>query len=103
VPIVRSTDAGDSALWLARLARPSLLVRPAADRPVYDQRPSPRPAQAAEAAIAAVPGISVVLARRLLRRFGTVAGVIAAGPDQWQAVEGMGAVRVAALDAALLH
>lgn len=102
VPILWSTDAADSALWLTRLARRSLLVRPAADRPVYDQHPAPRIA-AAEAALAGVPGISVTLARRLLDRFGTVAGVIAAGRDEWQAVEGMGAVRTAALESALLQ
>lgn len=103
VPILRSTDTGDSALWLTRLAHRSLLVRPAADRPIYDQRPSVKPADAAEGALAAVPGISVVLARRLLHHFGTVAGLIAAGPDQWRAVEGMGAARTAALNSALLQ
>jgi DNA excision repair protein ERCC-4 len=103
VPILRSSDTDDSALWLARLARRSLLVRPASDRPVYDQRPAPRRAEASEAALAAVPGISVVLARRLLDRFGTVSGVIAAGPSQWRTVPGMGATRAAALESVLLH
>jgi DNA excision repair protein ERCC-4 len=100
VPIIRSAGPADSALWLARLARRSILVRPAADRPVYAQRPAPH--APAEAALAAVPGISVVLARRLLERFGSVAGVIA-GRDEWATVEGMGTVRTRALESAFLH
>lgn len=101
VPIGRSNDASDSARWLALLARRSLLVRSPADRPVYAQRSVP--ADSAEAALAAVPGVSVVLARRLLARFGSVAGVIAAGPEQWRTIEGMRARRTAALESTLLH
>ena len=99
VPIVRSTDVRDSARWISRLAHREQVVRPPPDRPVYAQRPAP--ADPAEAALAAVPGISVVLARRLLERFGSVAGVVAATRDDLSEVDGMGAVRTAALESAL--
>lgn len=103
MPIIPSVGPEDSVLWLARLARRSLIVRPAPDRPVYAQRPAQRHTHASEAPLAAVPGISVVLARRLLERFGSVAGVIAAGRDEWVSVEGIGTVRTAALESTLLH
>ena len=99
VPIMRSTDVRDSARWISRLARREQLVRPPPDRPVYAQRPAP--AKPAEAALAAVPGISVVLARRLLERFGSVAGVAGATRDDLLDGPGMGAVRAAALVSAL--
>jgi ERCC4-type nuclease len=96
VPIVRSTDVRDTAQWIARLAQRSQMVRPRPDRPIYAQRPAPT--DPAEAALAAVPGISVVLARRLLDRFGSVAGVVAATHDDLSRVPGMGGVRTAALE-----
>jgi ERCC4-type nuclease len=47
--------------------------------------------------LAAVPGISTTSARALLERFGSVADVVAAGPDEWLAVPGIGPERVRAL------
>jgi DNA excision repair protein ERCC-4 len=99
VPIIRSTGLDDSARWLSLLARRTAAPR-LASRPTYDQRPT-APGSAAEAALAAVPGISVVLARRLLDRFGSVAGVISAGPSEWATVDGVGAARMAALQSTL--
>jgi ERCC4-type nuclease len=45
---------------------------------------------AAEAVLASVPGISTVTARALLRQFGSVAAVIAAGPEAWMSIHGIG-------------
>jgi hypothetical protein len=39
----------------------------------------------------------------LLDRFGSIAGLLEAGPDRWAEVGGIGAVRAHALAAALLH
>jgi DNA excision repair protein ERCC-4 len=100
VPILRTSDAADSAAWLLRLAIRSLVVRPPVDRPVYAQRPPSR-CDPAEAMLAAVPGISVTLARRLIGRFGSVAGVVAATREELAAIPGMGSVRTAALKSAL--
>ena len=47
--------------------------------------------------LAAVPGISTVIARRLLDEFGSVAAVAAADAGRLATVEGMGPRRVAAL------
>jgi ERCC4-type nuclease len=99
VPILRTSHVADSAAWLVRLAARSLVVRPV-DRPVYAQRPAPR-CDPAEAVLAAVPGISRTLARRLLERFGTVAGVVAATREELSGVPGIGDVRTAALRSAL--
>ena len=53
--------------------------------------------------LAAVPGVSTQTARALLARFGSVGGLLAAGPDRWAEVQGVGAVRAHALAAALLN
>ena len=49
-----------------------------------------------------VPGISDTTARALLERFGSVEGLLAAGPDEWAGVNGVGPVRAHALAEALL-
>jgi excinuclease ABC subunit C len=47
-------------------------------------------------------GISDATARALLERFGSVERLLAAGPDEWAEVSGVGPVRAHALAEALL-
>lgn len=99
VALLRTGYQRDSALWIHRLAVRCQQVEPPAERPAYAQRPRPRPGQeAAEALLAAVPGISTSCARSLLARFGSVAGVVAAGPAEWRKVPGIGPERARALE-----
>lgn len=102
IALLRSGYQRDSALWIHRLAVRCQEIEPAADRPAYAQRPRPKPGtETAEALLAAVPGISTGTARALLERFGSVADVIAAGPDAWLTVPGIGPERVRALQETL--
>ena len=97
VRVLRSDGLDDSALWLYRLAVRCQYRPVQRDRPPYALRP-PAPAHdAAEAMLAAVPGISVGSARALLARFGTVAALLAAEPEEWQSVAGIGPRRAKAL------
>jgi ERCC4-type nuclease len=101
IVVLRSDDTSDSAAWLLRLAtrRQEPTSR---DRPRYAQRfPRDRPL-AAEAALAAAPGISVKTARALLNRFGSLAGVLAAEPAEWQSIPGVGPHRATSL-ASMVH
>lgn len=98
IGLLWSRDPADSALWLHRLA-----VRHA--RKTFARRPqiaSDMPAPGIEV-LAAVPGISTRTARVLLDRFGSIAGLLEAGPDRWAEVDGIGAVRAHALAAALFR
>lgn len=54
--------------------------------------------------LAAVPGISTGTAKTLLDRFGSIEHLVAAGPDQWATVGGIGigTVRAHALATTLL-
>lgn len=77
-------------------------------RQVLHGRGAPRPSPIAPAAnlvavhmLMAVDGVGDKLARSLLTRFGSVAGVAAAGDDDLASVHGMDADRLAALRAAL--
>jgi DNA excision repair protein ERCC-4 len=98
IALLRSGQPRDSALWIHRLAVRCQRVEPPADRPVYAQRPkAPAGLDAAEAMLAAVPGISTSSARALLERFGSVAAVMAAGPEEWLTVPGIGPDRARAL------
>ena len=102
IALLRSGYQRDSALWIHRLAVRCQEIEPAAERPVYAQRPRPKPGdETAEALLAAVPGISTGSARALLERFGSVADVITAGPDEWLTVPGIGPERVRALQETL--
>ena len=100
IHIIRTTDVQDTALWLWRLAVRARITRPRPERPVYDQIPS-SPRQVAEAVLAAVPGVSVTLARALLDEFGSVEHVVQAGPNEWTKVRGIGRTRAEALAKAL--
>jgi ERCC4-type nuclease len=98
IGVLWSRDPADSARWLHRLA-----VRHA--RKTSARRPlavSEAPAPGVEV-LAAVPGISTQIARVLLDRFGSIAGLLEAGPERWAEVDGIGAVRAHALAAALLN
>ena len=102
IALLRSMVQADSAQWIHRLAVRCQRVELPADRPAYAQRPKASVGQdVAEAMLAAVPGISTSTARALLERFGSVAGVVAAGPEEWRAVPGVGPERVRALVEAL--
>jgi len=98
IALLRSGQPRDSALWIHRLAVRCQRVELPPDRPAYAQRPKARAGpDAAEALLAAVPGISTSSARALLARFGSVAAVVAAGPEEWLTVPGIGPDRARAL------
>jgi ERCC4-type nuclease len=101
IVVLRSDDTEDTATWLLRLA--TRRQNPGSrDRPPYAQRfPRVRP-HPAEAALAAAPGVSVKTARLLLGRFGSLAGVLAADPTEWQSIAGVGPRRAASL-ASMAH
>ncbi len=100
IALLRSDHQRDTAEWLYRLAVRCQRVGLAPEKPAYAQRPKAG-TTAPEAALASIPGISVVTARALLRRFGTLAAVLAADPKEWRAVEGVGPKRARALHEAL--
>jgi DNA excision repair protein ERCC-4 len=97
VPVLVSRDASDSAMWLRLLGMRIGDVALGRDRPAYTQRLKPPLELVSEAMLAAVPGISVVRARALLQRFGSVAAVASAGKDAWLEVPGIGPSTASAL------
>ena len=99
IHVVRAASPKDSALWLQILGLRRR--RRARSTPRYAQRPPIDDAD--EAMLAAVPGISTMSARALLDRFGTVADVVTAGPENWLSVPGIGPKRAAALTEAISH
>jgi ERCC4-type nuclease len=99
VAVLRSRDPADSALWLHRLAVRQARKGRARSRPREARTMTPPSVDV----LAAVPGISTQTARALLARFGSVGGMLKAGPDRWAEVEGIGGVRAHALAAALLN
>ena len=97
VGLVWSRDPADSALWLHRLA-----VRHARKASARRPRAASEPPAPGAEVLAAVPGISTRTAGALLDRFGSIAGLLEAGPDRWAEVDGIGTARAHALAAALL-
>jgi ERCC4-type nuclease len=95
VRLIRTDDEVDSADWLLRLAVRHQHRR-RRDRPVYVQRPK-RADRVAEAALAAIPGVSVIGARSLLAHFGTVASVAEATVEELEGVPGIGSARAEAI------
>ena len=99
VTILWSRDPADSALWLHRLAVRHARKASARSRP----RRASEPPEPGVEVLAAVPGISTQIAGALLARFGSIGGLLGAGPERWADVEGVGAVRAHALATALLN
>ena len=93
VTVVRSADPEDTALWVLMLARRSEKAEISRHR-----RRGRRPMVASPSGVlATVPGVSPVLANRLLARFGSIAGVAEASELDLQEVEGIGEVRASTL------
>jgi ERCC4-type nuclease len=101
VCVLRSDDRSETARWLQRLATRRQEPR-SRDRPAYAQRFTRARPHPAEEALAAAPGISVRTARSLLDRFGSLGGVLSAGPEEWQLIPGVGPQRAASL-ASMVH
>lgn len=99
VAILRTRDPADSALWIHRLALRQARRGTRAEL----SRGRAQLAPPGVSVLAAVPGISDRTARMLLERFGSVGGVLSAGPERWAEVAGIGSVRAHALAAALLN
>lgn len=85
IPVLRTSTLDESAAVIVRVARHEArwLARRAAP-------PSVSPARQALAVLTSIPGIGDERVRRLLRKFGSVAGVISADPRHLQAVSGIG-------------
>ena len=93
IVVIRSTDPYDTAVWLSRIAAHNRSGKP---RPVvrsvpHGRRPSP------ENVLATLPGISLPVARVLLREFGSIGGVAAATQSELLSVSGIGNARAATL------
>jgi ERCC4-type nuclease len=98
VAVVHSRDPVDTAQWLHRLA-----VRQDRRRRASTQKPHRHLPRAGLYVLGGIPGISDATARALLERFGSVERLLAAGPDSWAEVNGVGPVRAHALAEALLE
>jgi Fanconi anemia group M protein len=101
IALLRSDHQRDSARWLHRLAVRCQRAASAAEAPAWVPRPAAAPGSVAEAMLATVPGISTVGARALLEQFGSLHGVLAAAPEEWLEVPGIGQRRAGALAQAL--
>jgi ERCC4-type nuclease len=99
VGLIRSEDQEDSARWLALLAARPYRRRRAAS--IHTNGLASR--NVAEGMLAAIPGISVVSARTLLREFGSIANLAAADPKSWLSLPGIGPARAGSLEKALHH
>jgi ERCC4-type nuclease len=96
IPIIWSESVRDTALWLVRLA-----TRGDRSSPWMMRAPRRRQRSAPVRLLCDVPGISPVLAGRLLEQFGSIAAVACASELELMAIQGVGKVRAASLRMAL--
>ena len=96
VTIIHAEDARDTAAWLHRLAtrRRDGAVR---NRPVYAQREKSLATSPAESAVASATGVSVVTARTVLERFGSLRNLCDADISELQGLPGIGRKRAEAI------
>ena len=98
VPVIWSSSAQDSALWLQLLARRAQVTGAVPSELRTGRR---RRTASPVRILATVPGISEQTAHELLVRFGTVAAVAAASERELRLVRGVGARRAAHIKTAL--
>jgi Fanconi anemia group M protein len=101
VSVIFASGVVDTATWLRLVAIRFATGPRGRDRPRYAQRRKVPQARVAEAMLAAVPTISVTRGRALLDHFGSLSEVLAAGPDAWQEVPGIGPAIARELDRAI--
>jgi DNA excision repair protein ERCC-4 len=96
--VLRTTDAQDTAAWIARLYR--LEGKPPSGPRGMPRlrRPTDDDLQTAEDVLRSLPGISTVGAGRLLAHFGSLERVFAARSEELLEVRGIGPVRALRLD-----
>lgn len=99
VSVLPVTSPETSAEWIARLARQEAS---GPSGPRGSARKPAEPDRLAKEVAANLPGISLVLAGRLLEHFGTLQALFSAGAPDLQRVEGIGPKRARALSE-LLH
>src|SRR3954447_17233213 len=96
--VLRTTDAQDSAAWIARLYRQEGKPPSGPRGMPRVRRPTDDDLQTAEDVLRSLPGISTVGAGRLLAHFRSLERVFAARRDELLEVRGIGPVRAATLD-----
>lgn len=94
IAVVRTLDSADTALWVYLMARGDQAVQGGA---TLRRRGRRRMVVSSSGMIATVPGLSPVLANRLLSRFGSIAGIANATKVELQNVPGIGPARAASL------
>jgi ERCC4-type nuclease len=99
IGVVRSEAPADSAAWLKVIAERPLRRRRAMS--VLTNGASSN--DPAETMLAAVPGLSIVSARALLKQFGSIANIAKADPKSLLSVSGIGPVRAASLETGASH
>jgi len=101
VAVVRTVDAADTALWVYLMARRDQAVQ--GGGATLPRRGRRRMVVSPSGVIATVPGLSPVLANRLLSRFGSIADIAKATELELQQVPGIGPARAATLHSVLTH
>jgi DNA excision repair protein ERCC-4 len=96
--VLRTTDARDTAEWIARLYRLEGKPASAPRGTPRVRRPTDDELHTAEDVLRRLPGISTVCARRLLAHFGSLQRVFTARRDELLEVRGIGPVRADTLD-----
>lgn len=94
LPVVRSVDPADTALWVYLLARRE---QAKAEGVAPRRRGRRRMVVTPAGVLATVPGISPVTANRLLAHFGSIARIAVASDSELQDVVGIGPTRAAEL------
>jgi len=94
IRLIQTHAPNDSALWLCVMAARAQVAN-AGRR--HQRRGRRRTVVTPAGVLATIPGISPATARRLIHRFGSVAGVAAAREAELREIVGIGAVRAESL------
>ena len=90
VPIIRTEDAKETARYLALLVKQARLSEPTVHRDQAVETDEEQPAPWQVELLTHLPDVDRILAARMMKRFGTLRGVLDAKTSELQKIKGLG-------------
>lgn len=102
IPIIRTEDAKETARYLALLVKQAKFSEPVVQRAAAEELEEEQPAPWQVELLTHLPDVDRILAARMMKRFGTLRGVLDAKTSEMQKIKGLGPKKTEKIKKALV-